>query len=220
MTTKLTTEQAALRTLVAHRIVIDAISSLPAQARRLNAVVLSGEDVTVENTIADTLAFLSNDLVRGEASRSRHAADEPHEKAAVAQLRAVAEAVAFVAGRLGRAADELDGISAGLQAQQSEAVEQIDESADEECPHEFHMGTCIGCGVDAADDFDEAHYNPGPRKLSPSEVIGTDDLNLLSELVAEATESLERKARNDSFEASYLRHRIKVYRELLDRVCR
>jgi len=123
MTTKLTTEQAALRALVAHRIVIDAISSLPAQARRLNATVLSAEDVTVENTIADTLAFLSNDLVRGEASRFRHEDDEPFETAAVAQLRAVAETVAFIAGQLGRAADELEGVSAGLQAQQSETVE-------------------------------------------------------------------------------------------------
>jgi hypothetical protein len=119
MTAELTTEQAALRALIAHRIVTDAISSLPAQARRLNAKVLSGEDVTVENTITDTLAFLANDLVRGEASRFRHAADEPYEKAAVEQLRAVAESVAFIAGQLKRAADELEGVSAGLQAQQS-----------------------------------------------------------------------------------------------------
>lgn len=124
MTTKLTTEEAALRALVAHRIVIDAISSLPAQARRLNAHVLSGEDVTVENTIADTLAFLSNDLVRGEASRFRHEADKPYEAAAVEQLRAVAESVAFISGQLARAAEELEGVSAGLQAQYSESAEQ------------------------------------------------------------------------------------------------
>lgn len=91
---------------------------------------------------------------------------------------------------------------------------------DEECPHETHMGTCIGCGASVTDDFDELSFDPGPRKLTPRDVLSTDDLNLLSELVAEATEGLERKARIDVFEASYYRHRIKVYRDLLNRLSR
>jgi len=89
------------------------------------------------------------------------------------------------------------------------------------CEHpDIELGNCLACGTDVPDEREEPHYNPGPRKLYPRDVLSTDDLNLLSELVAEATESRERKARDDVFEASYHRHQAKVYRDFLTKVTR
>lgn len=89
------------------------------------------------------------------------------------------------------------------------------------CEHlDIELGNCLACGTDVQDEREEFHYNPGPRKLYPRDVLSTDDLNLLSELVSEATENRERKASNDVFEASYHRHQAKVYSDFLAKVTR
>lgn len=87
----------------------------------------------------------------------------------------------------------------------------------EECPHESHMGTCIGCGEEMPP---EVQYIGAQEPRQPRDVLSIDDLNLINALVEVASDAMEQKARADAFEASDYRRRAKSYREFNARMQR